>query len=51
MAGVKAGRVRLCRVAGNTVESHMASEGKEERGGKEKGKEREGEGKKGREGE
>jgi len=26
MAGVKAGRVRLCWVAGNTVWSHMASD-------------------------
>jgi len=26
MAGVKAGCVRLCQVAGNTVWSHMASD-------------------------
>jgi len=26
LAGVKAGRVHLCRVAGNTVWSHMASD-------------------------
>jgi len=26
MAGVKAGHVHLCRVAGNTVGSHMASD-------------------------
>jgi len=24
LAGIKAGRVHLCRVAGNTVQSHMA---------------------------
>ena len=26
LAGVKAGRVHLCRVAGNTVSSHMADD-------------------------